>query len=186
MRLAPWVRAVMGAPPRLGQVRLVAVDGASGSGKTVFAGQLRAALGTAGVRTGVVACDSFATWDNPVAWWPELESGVLAPLAAGRVGRFQATHWEGGQPLPGDVVEVAVPEVLIVEGVSSARRAVSDRLSLGLWLEGGSEEQRLAAAVARDGEESRDHLRRWQLFERGWFTVDNTESRCVVVPASAW
>jgi hypothetical protein len=37
--------------------------------------------------------------------------------------------------------------------------------------------ERLRRAVARDGEASRAHLRRWQAFERGWFAVDDTKSR---------
>ena len=39
----------------------------------------------------------------------------------------------------------------------------------------------LERAVARDGEQAREPLRRWQEFERGWFAVDRTRARCHIV-----
>lgn len=82
--------------------------------------------------------------------------------------------WSTGIPQPGEEVEIDVPDVLVLEGVSSGRARIRPSLSLLVWLDGGSEAERLDRAVARDGAESRAELRRWQLFERGWFTVDGT------------
>lgn len=135
----------------------------------------------------LVSTDEFATWDEPVSWWPRLETGVLAPLRAGRPGRYRRVDWSTGVPLPGEEVEIPVPEVLVLEGVSSGRARMRPSLSLLTWVDGGSETERLDRATARDGEESRADLRRWQLFERGWFIVDGTEAAAdsVVVSASS-
>jgi hypothetical protein len=157
----------------LGGVRLLAVDGPSGAGKSTLAAAVLAELGT---RAELVSTDAFATWDDPVAWWPQLAAGVLAPLARGRPGEYRRVDWTSGEPRPGELVRVGVPEVLVLEGVSSGRRAVRSRLSQLCWIEGGTEQQRLARTVARDGERSRAELRRWQLFERGWFAVDGTRA----------
>lgn len=166
--------AVLAAPPRLGAVRLLAVDGPSGSGKSTLAGRVLAALGARGE---LVRTDDFATWDQPVSWWPRLVSGVLDPLAAARPGRYRRTTWVAGTPRPGEWRDLPVPEVLVLEGVSAARRSVADRLSLAVWVELPDPELRLARAVARDGEACREPLRRWQSFERGWFAVDDTRNR---------
>ncbi|MGW4488607.1 uridine kinase family protein [Amycolatopsis sp. NPDC004368] len=148
---------------------MLAVDGPSGAGKSTLAAAVAEELGA-----GLVSTDAFATWDNPVAWWPQLERGVLEPLSAGRSGAYRQVDWTSGEPRPGALVTVEVPRVLVLEGVSSGRRAVRSRLSHLCWVEGGTQEARLERAVARDGEPSRADLRRWQLFEQGWFAVDGT------------
>ncbi|PSL55565.1 cytidylate kinase-like protein [Saccharothrix carnea] len=154
-------------------MRLVAVDGPSGSGKSTFAARLAAELG--GVP--VVPTDHFATWDDPVSWWPRLVADVLDPLWHGREARYRRLDWTGGTPKPGEQVTVPVSDVLVVEGVSAARRSIAARLDEAIWVELPDPAERLRRAVARDGEASREHLRRWQAFERGWFVVDGTKAR---------
>ncbi|MFI5607206.1 uridine kinase [Amycolatopsis sp. NPDC051903] len=165
------ISALLAAPPRLGGVRVLAVDGPSGAGKSTFAARVVAELGA---RTALVSTDAFATWECPVAWWPQLERGVLEPLAHGRSGEYRKVDWTSGAPRPGEVVRLPVPDVLVLEGVSSGRRSIRSRLSHLCWLDGGTEAERLERAVARDGEAAREELRRWQAFERGWFAVDET------------
>lgn len=160
--------AIMAAPPRLGGVRLVAVDGPSGAGKSTLAGRIATALDHA----VLISTDHFATWEDPVSWWPRLENGVLTPLAHGRPGRYQRTEWTDGVPEPGEWVTVDVPDVLVLEGVSAGRRAARNRLSCLFWVEFADAPTRLRRSVARDGEPSRAHLERWQEFEAGWFAVD--------------
>ena len=155
-------------------MRLLAIDGPSGAGKSTFAAQVVAELRGRGVSTELVSTDAFATWDDPVSWWPRLVQGVLVPLAAGNPGTYRCVDWSTGMPRPGSLVQVDVPDFLVVEGVSSGRTSVRPRLSWLCWVEGGDEAGRLARSVARDGEASRNDLRRWQLFERGWFAVDGT------------
>lgn len=163
------ITQILGRPPLLGPVRLVAIDGPSGSGKSVFADRLVEDLGAALIRT-----DDFATWDDPVSWWPRLVTGVLEPLAKGEPGRYRRTEWTDGHPHPGGHVDVPVPETLVIEGVSAGRRSIRPRLSFLLWCELADSGERLDRAVARDGAAARKHLMAWQSFERGWFAVDGT------------
>jgi hypothetical protein len=161
---------VLAAPARLGDVRLVAVDGPSGAGKSSFADRLLAELPDA----ALVRTDDFATWDDPVSWWPRLVDGVFLPLSRGRPGRYRRTEWVEGRPQPGRHVDVRVPRVLLVEGVSAGRRSIRPRLSYLVWCELRDPVERLARAVARDGEDCRIPLMTWQSFEAGWFAVDGT------------
>ncbi|KAA2262457.1 uridine kinase [Solihabitans fulvus] len=156
-------------------MRVLAVDGPSGAGKSTVARAVGAALRERGVAVESVPTDDFATWDDPVSWWPRLVDGVLDPLRRGSPGRYRRTTWDGSVPRLGEWREVPVPDVLVVEGVSSARRSARPSLSLAVWVE-LAEEMRLERAVARDGESSREQLRRWQAFERGWFAVDGTRA----------
>ena len=158
-------------PPRLGDVTLVAIDGPSGSGKSTLADELAEDLDAVIIRT-----DDFATWDDPVAWWPRLRDGVLVPLAGGRTGRYTRTEWAGGSPRPGAMITVNPPKVLLLEGVSAGRRSVRHLLSALVWREVPDPALRLARAVARDGESSRAPLMSWQRFETGWFAVDATKA----------
>ncbi|WP_253826476.1 uridine kinase family protein [Prauserella aidingensis] len=164
---------VLAAPPRLGAVRLLAIDGRSGAGKSHLAALVVDVLRRRGADPALVSTDDFATWDDPVSWWPRLATGVLDPLAAGEPGRYRRTEWTAaGEPVPGAEVDVPVPGVLVLEGVSSGRRSVRGATSVLCWLDHAGSDARLARAVARDGEWSRPHLQRWQRFETGWFAVD--------------
>lgn len=160
---------------------IVAIDGPSGAGKSTVADLLVAQLRERGAGVTLVRTDDFATWDDPVAWWPELEADVLHSFVRRRDYRYRPRVWRDGVATPGPQVWIEWQPLLIIEGVSSARRRIANRLAHALWLDGGTEAERLERDVARDGEKSRVHLQQWQEFERGWFTVDRTRERCVVL-----
>jgi hypothetical protein len=170
------VAALLAGPPRLGRVRVLAVDGPSGAGKTTVAAELVRLIEADGRTVAVVPTDHFATWADPVSWWPRLVGGVLEPLRDGRSGAYQRMDWSGGTPCLGDLVTVPVPDVLVLEGVSAGRSSVRPWLTLLAWVELADADLRLARAVARDGEGSRAELAAWQRFERGWFAVDDTRT----------
>jgi energy-coupling factor transporter ATP-binding protein EcfA2 len=160
---------------------IVAIDGPSGAGKSTVADALVERLRRRGVGVQLIRTDDFATWDNPVAWWPELESDVLQAFIRRHDYRYRPRVWHDGVPSAGPLVWLRWEPLLIIEGVSSARRLIAQRITWSLWLDGGPASERLARTVARDGEESRPMLERWQQFERGWFAVDRTRERCRVL-----
>ncbi|MFC7583506.1 uridine kinase [Nonomuraea antimicrobica] len=79
--------------PSCGPVRLVAVDGPAGSGKTTFARGLAAELGCQ-----VIHSDDFPVpWEEgPGGWFHALESQVLRPLQQGLAGGFRRYDWVRG------------------------------------------------------------------------------------------
>lgn len=192
---ATAARLLLAGTPRLGAVRLGVVDGPSGSGKTTFAAAWASAVAAAGrgtvvtlvdenerapapgMRISVLSTDLLATWDDPFDWWGRFDAGVLGPLAAGRAGTLEINDWTGGTPVPGRLLRMAVPDVLILEGVSSARRAVADRVTATVWVEVLDRAERLRRSVARDGEASRRHLQAWQDAEDRHFEQDGTRLR---------
>jgi hypothetical protein len=70
-----------------------------------------------------------------------------------------------------------VVDVLVLEGVSSARAALGERASVAVWLELESRPERLERAVGRDGESSRAFLAAWQDAEDGFFAQDRPWER---------
>ncbi len=157
-------------------MRMLAVDGPSGSGKSSVARVLVARLRRTHT-VAVVPTDHFATWADPVSWWPRLVDGVLEPLRHGRSGRYHPVDWSGALPATGaTAIDVPVPDVLVVEGVSAGRRSVRPWLTCLLWVEQPDPHTRLDRSVARDGERYRTAFEAWQRFETGWFAVDGTRA----------
>lgn len=155
------------------------MDGPSGAGKSTFAKTLAAQLNAT-----LIPTDHFATWDDPVAWWPRLRA-VLDKIAENEEATYRMTDWSEGFPKPGEDRTIRPTEILVVEGVSSARKSIADKLTAAIWVELEDADERLERAVARDGEKSREHLTRWQAFERGWFAVDGTKARADYVVTSS-
>ncbi|MGC7099363.1 uridine kinase family protein [Amycolatopsis lurida] len=171
---------VLAGRPALGGVRLVAIDGPSGAGKTTLAENLLADFAERGTDALGIGTDEFATWDDPVSWWPRLRDGVLRPFARGLGGAYRRMDWTTGTPVPGELITVRVPEVLVLEGVSAGRASVRAHLTCLAWLDGLDQATRLERAVSRDGERERKHLSDWQDFELGWFAADRTPAAATV------
>lgn len=161
--------------PRLGATRLVAVDGPGGSGKSTLARRLARELGDA----TVIETDDFSSWDVPLGWWDRFETDVLAPIAAGQPRiRYRRHDWIADRL--GDWREHGIGAVTIVEGVSSSRAAVADRLSYALWVD-APPEVRLARGLERDGEAWRAHWASWMAAEDAFFAADAARGRADLV-----
>jgi len=131
--LAARLRAL---PPSCGPVRLVAIDGHAGSGKTTFAAALAGELDGA----PVVHLDDLATHEQFFDWTQRLEAEVLVPLSRGATARHRVYDWTARRF---DATrEVPPAPVVLVEGVGSGRRALRPHLAHLVWMD-------LPAAVAR-------------------------------------
>ncbi|MGH2977856.1 MAG: uridine kinase family protein [Gaiellaceae bacterium] len=132
--------------------RIVAVDGPGGAGKSTVADRIAVELGALVVRT-----DDFASWENPVDWWPELLERLLMPLAAGAQARYTPTSWGG----PGRGPLVVDPGGLVLlEGVTAAREAFRPYLAYAIWVQ-TSRALRLRRGLERDGEAMRGQWESW-------------------------
>ncbi len=159
------VARLRGLRPSCGPVRLVAVDGPSGGGKSTFAGLLGAALGAP-----VVHADDFPVpWDgDPAAWLPPLAERVLAPLSAGRTARFRRYDWRIGAYA--EEVEVPPAPVAVVEGVGAAGTPAG----FLIWVDAPYAVRRRRAEDRGDDLADWD---RWTLAETRHFATGRTRDR---------
>ncbi len=156
-----------------GPVRLVAIDGRGGAGKTTFAAALSAVAGNA----PVVHTDDFASDDNPISWWPLMLREAIEPLSRGEVGRRAPAGRlprDGG----GDVLEPA--PIVIVEGVSAGRLEWAQHLSFLIWIETPTSERQLRV-IDRDGEAAWSEWDAYELSEDEHFEVNETKKRADLV-----
>jgi uridine kinase len=164
--------------PRLGDVRLIAVDGPSGAGKTRFALRLGKEIDAPVVHTD----DLLDGWEDQFTFWERLEERVLGPLRRGETAFYQRYRWDLGAFDP-VAVRLDPAPVVILEGVSSTRKGIRPDLSLSVFVDTPSE-LRLARALARDGDDSlafRAYLERWRVAEDRHFAEDRTAEQADLV-----
>ena len=144
---------MLAAPPTLGTGRLVCIDGPAGSGKTTLAGALRGRrAGRAASCTATSCCRAGAGCPA----WPPPSPTLLAPLAAGEVGRWRRWDW-----LADDWAETHAVEpggLLVLEGVGSWSPAIADLVGVLVWVEADARPAAAIAGIARDGEAMRAAL----------------------------
>ncbi|GGT47029.1 uridine kinase family protein [Streptomyces purpureus] len=152
-------------PPSCGPVRLIAVDGHAGSGKSTFATLLSAALGGA----PVLRLDDLATHEELFSWTGRMLAEVIEPLSRGERALYHPYDWNlrrFGPPraLPAE-------PVVLVEGVGAGRRALRPYLARLLWMERGPEES-WARGRHRDGPAQSTFWDGWTVAETRHFAGD--------------
>ena len=133
---------------------VVAVDGRSGSGKTLLASAVADALGCPLVRLD----DLYPGWDGLEAGVALLTEHVLAPLARGE--RAAYPRWDWMRSRPGRTVEVDAGPLLVVEGCGALVPPAVAYAAVRVWLD-APDEVRKERALSRDGETYAPHWERW-------------------------
>lgn len=157
--------ALSALPPSCGPVRLIAVDGHAGSGKSTFAARLAEALGGA----AVVRLDDLATHDELFAWLPRVREQVTGPLSRGADARFAPYDWtlrRFGAPRT-----LAPAPVIVIEGVGAGRRGLRPSLACLLWMDRGPEES-WRRGRRRDGPAQSGFWDAWTVAETSHFAAD--------------
>lgn len=174
MTVQQVVDLLASAPPRLGSTRLLAIDGPAGSGKTTLARAVAGQVGAPLVRMD----DLYPGWEGLVASSSQVLA-LLTPLASGNPGSYRRYDWERGAYAESHTVSPAT--VLVLEGVGAFRQAWADWISVLVWVEAESSDERLRRGLARDGAEARAHLEKWMVDEQRLFAAERTRERADLV-----
>ncbi len=166
--------SIRARPARDGStVKFVAIDGPGGAGKSSLARHLAAELG--GVP--ILQTDDFASWENPVDWWPEMLERALKPLAAGQPAHFTPSDWGGGGK---EAVTIEPAEFIIVEGVSASRKEFRRFLTYAIWVDAPAE-LRLKRGLERGGKNTRAQWEKWMAEEDDFFGREELREKADLV-----
>ena len=160
---------------------LVAIDGPAGSGKTTLAGSVTRALAALGrVAADLHLDDLYDGWSEDLggALQRRVIEQVLDPLSHGRAASWQRYDWLAGRFT--EWIELAPPEVLVVEGCGSGARAYASYRPLLVWVE-APPSTRMARGVARDGSSVIPHWLAWMESEQAHFEREGTRGRADLV-----
>ncbi|EPH39464.1 hypothetical protein ABT390_06645 [Streptomyces aurantiacus] len=166
LALPRLARALRGLPPSCGPVRLIAVDGHAGSGKSTFTAHLAEALGGA----PVLRLDDIASHAELFAWTDRLLRQVVEPLTRGETAHYAAYDWHTRRFGPADRPLPAEPVVLL-EGVGAGRRMLRPFLTGLLWMD-LPREASWARGRRRDGPALSGFWDGWEAAERRHFAED--------------
>jgi uridine kinase len=158
--------ALRALAPSCGPVRLVAIDGHAGSGKSTCAARLAAALGG---DVPVLHLDDLATHEEFFAWTERALTQVIAPLARGERARYDPYDWNLRRFGPPHSLPAA--PVVLIEGVGAGRQALRPFLARLLWMERSAEESWQRGRI-RDGRGLRAFWDDWAVAETRHFSVD--------------
>lgn len=153
MNLANRLRQLDGT--KTGEIKVVAIDGHGGSGKSTLAAKLAEELGAEVVHT-----DDFASPENPKNWWPDLIDKVLDPIKNGKTSlSYERSSWAPDHH-PEPVKNQPVTPIVILEGVSSARKEFRPYLTYSVWVE-TPKELCIERGIERNGEAMREQWEEW-------------------------
>ncbi|MFE0424484.1 uridine kinase, partial [Streptomyces sp. NPDC058953] len=134
---------VYAAPPSCGPVRLVAVDGHAGSGKSTFTGLFATALaarapGGGDSPVGVLHLDDLASHEAYFGWTGRMLDQVIEPLSRGVSAHYKPYDWNARR----FTAPRALPPtpVILIEGVGAGRAALRPYLARLLWMERAPDE----------------------------------------------
>lgn len=167
--MAEVLAALAASEPRCGGLRVVALDGPAGAGKSTLAAALAGKTGAPVVHMD----DIYPGWDGLAAAPGLLAHGVLAPLSRGVAGSYR--RWDWAASAWAELVPVPAPSggVLIVEGCGASVGPSRPYASVTVWLEAPVALLR-ARGLARDGEAFAPHWAAWVAQEAAVFAADRT------------
>lgn len=169
--------------PKVGSTFFVAVDGHGGSGKSTFARLLADALGAQ-----LITQDDFASWDNPLNWWPSVIEKVFKPIQNGvkTISYERSQWWPNHKPEP--VKDMPITPIMVLEGVSSSRSEFRDYISLSIFIDTPEDvcllrgvQRDLDAKVGKTKEEITAMWLDWIKEENTYFTRDNPKGNADIV-----
>lgn len=174
---------------------LVAIDGRSGTGKSTIAQDVAKKLG--GV---VIQSDDFyiggpdEQWTNRTAQekvdrvidWKRLRNEVLEPLLAGRMASWHPFDFQTWQGLSSTTLTANPGQIIILDGIYSARPELADLIALSVLIETPNEERR-ARLVNREGANTmRAWHQVWDEAEDFYFTQLRPRQSYDLVIGNVW
>jgi uridine kinase len=172
------IAAVVASREPVNGIRIVGIDGPSGSGKSYLARSLSEVL-----KAPIIEIDDFVSWDSLAGWWPRFDAQVLTPLLNGQDARYQARDWTDwyGSTLGGWKTQPWSPTILF-EGVTCTRRETIGRLAYAIWVEAPAPLRLSRGLIRSRSFAGAEQLwQNWMTEEERFFTSDGTRERADLI-----
>ncbi len=178
-------RSVSAAPRRGRRVRVVSVEGRSGSGKSTVAERVRRELAAIDEPVATLTMeDLYPGWEG-LEQAPELlRAWVLEPLAEGRSAAWRRYDWERGvfeerwRSLPEELAEGGT---LLVEGCGSGAGIVRDSIDVLVWVAAPDRLRRARLDAREDADLYAPFRALWARQEESLYSRDHPRERADLV-----
>ncbi|NYI93859.1 hypothetical protein HNR12_000136 [Streptomonospora nanhaiensis] len=169
------VAALRRSPARAGGVRVLAVEGRSGAGKTTLARRLAAEAGCPLLHMD----DLYPGWSGLAAAVPLVRQWVLEPLARGADPRWRPYDWARGAF--GDWQTTPVRGELVVEGCGSGAAELRPHLAALAWVEAPREERERRLDARWDAAEYAPYRHMWADQEDAFYAAHHPREHADLV-----
>lgn len=157
-------------------MQLLAIDGPAGAGKTTLATKLEAGFAESLTVQVIHLDDLYDGWSNGLG---QKLTDDLAYIVASHKNhseyKLQFFNWAS---MKFDSTREFQPtDILIIEGVGACQKVVRDAGATTYWLDIDSHKG-LERVLVRDGQQLRDQMLAWQIYQDKHFAADQTRVNC--------
>ncbi len=181
LSLADLLKSILADKPKFSNVRMIAIDGPAGAGKSTLAKRIKSNLQEqSGLKTVIVHMDDlYDGWENALTdqLTKTLINQILIPVSLSKNFGYRKYNWLSGNF--GEFFEEESPEILILEGVGSGQRATRKYLDHLIWIDIDAETG-LQRVLQRDGDYLENEMRVWQMRESSHFSMENTRDSATI------
>jgi uridine kinase len=181
LSLDDLIKSLLAAKPKSPNVRIIAIDGPAGAGKSTLAKRIKSNLQEqSGLKTVIVHMDDlYDGWENALTdqLTKTLINQILIPVSLSKNFGYRKYNWLSGNF--GEFFEEESPEILILEGVGSGQRATRKYLDHLIWIDIDAETG-LQRVLQRDGDYLENEMRVWQMRESSHFSMENTRDSATI------
>lgn len=181
LSLDDLINSILSAKPKFPNVRMIAIDGPAGAGKSTLAKRIKSNLQEqSGLKTAIVHMDDlYDGWENALTdqLTKTLINQILVPVSLAKNFSYRKYNWLSGSF--GDFSEEDSPEILILEGVGSGQKATRRYLDQLIWIDIDAETG-LQRVLQRDGDYLENEMRVWQMRESSHFSKENTRDSATI------
>jgi len=172
MNLVAALTDLCASPSKVGKTHIIAIDGPAGAGKTTLAMQISQALSSRFSIEVVHMDDLYNGWDGALGEnLTELLSKIIE--AQKKSQNYLLPHFDWKTNKYSSPRDLKSPQILILEGVGSARAIVRNSATTTIWIE-VDRTIGIQRVIARDGEAIQSHMKQWLVDQEIYFTSDKT------------
>jgi uridine kinase len=169
--ISELVELIQSSSTKCGETKLICIDGPAGSGKTTLANSLFRYLDNCRI---VHMDEIYGGWEDALSQKTsnDLHKWVVQPLLDKQVIEFFKFDWALNER--NEKVVIENHSFLIIEGVGSSVKKVSEHACLKIWIE---VEQNIGIqrVLNRDGQQIKAQMLNWQIQEMKYFKENKTK-----------